>query len=109
MISNVMINLNTVTIYSDNNISLTLNWSEPFANFDPIVNYTVMINCTDATLCPVMYTVTTTMASVYFNTDLSMMTALSVTASNTIGTSDAATIVIVGKLYIQYIRTYTFI
>ena len=99
-IANIIIDLNTVNI-DNNNVSFTLNWDEPFANFDPIVNYTIAINCTDtnATLCPV-FTVTTTSASVYFITDLSMMTPLSVTASNTVGTSEPATVVIAGKLYI---------
>ena len=95
-IINVMVDLNTVNIHN-NNVSFTLNWDEPFDNFDPIVNYTITINCTDAS-CPVMFTVTTTSATVSFITDLSMMTNLSVTASNTIGTSDPTTIRIAGKL-----------
>ena len=94
MVSNIMIDLNTVNI-DNNNVSFILNWDEPFANFDPVVNYTITINCTDAQ-CPAVFTVTTTSASVYFITDLSMMTSLSVTASNTVGTSEPATIVIVG-------------
>ena len=72
--------------------------TEPFANFDPIVNYTITINCTDAQ-CPAVFTVTTTSASVEIITDLSMMTPLSVTASNTINASSPTTIVIGGKLY----------
>ena len=104
-----MIDIDTVNI--DNNVSFTLNWNEPFDNFDPIVNYIITINCNDAS-CPVMFTVTTTSASVSFITDLSMMTPLSLTATNTIGTSDPATIVIVGKLcicihtYIHMVCTY---
>ena len=95
MVGNVMIDLNTVNV-DNNNVSFTLNWTEPFANFDPVVNYTITINCTDAQ-CPAMFTVTTTSASVNFINDLSMMTPLSVTASNTVGTSDPATITINGK------------
>ena len=106
-VTNIMIDIDTVNI--DSNVSFTLNWDEPFDNFDPIVNYTITINCNDAS-CPVMFTVTTTSAIVSFITDLSIMTPLSVTATNTIGTSDPATIIIVGKLCIcihTYIHTYS--
>ena len=109
MVGNIMIDINTVNI--DNNVSFTLNWDEPFANFDPIVNYTITINCNDAS-CPVMFIVTTTSASVSFITDLSMTTPLSVTATNTVATSDPTTIMIVGKLcihtYIQYLHMYCY-
>ena len=99
MITNVIIDLDTVNIDNDN-VSFTLNWNEPFANFDPIVNYTVTINCTDNATCPVIVNTdnVTRTANVNFITDLSMMTTLSVTATNTIGTSDAAIRIITGKL-----------
>ena len=104
MVGNIMIDISTVTI--DNNVSFTLNWDEPFDNFDPIVNYTITINCNDAS-CPVMFTVTTTSANVSFITDLPMMTPLSVTATNTIGTSDPTTIMIAGKFtYVHMHCTY---
>ena len=92
-VTNVMIDLTTVNI-DNNNVSLTLSWDEPFDNFDPIVNYTITINCNDAS-CPVMFNVTTTSASVSFITDFSV-TPLSVIATNTIGTSDPTTIRIAG-------------
>ena len=95
IVGNVMIDLDTVDV-DNNDVGFTLNWDEPFANFDPIVNYTITINCTDAQ-CPAVFTVTTTSASVNFITDLSMMTPLSVTASNTVGTSDPTVIVFGGK------------
>ena len=107
MVGNIMIDINTVSI-DNNNVSFMLNWDEPFDNFDPMVNYTITINCNDAS-CPVMFTVTTTSASVSFITDLSMMTPLSVTASNTIGTSEPTTISIAGKLLytiLMYIYIY---
>ena len=91
-VTNVMIDLNTVNI-DNNNVRFTLNWDEPFDNFDPIVNYAITINCNDAS-CPVMFTVTTS-ASVSFITDFSV-TPLSVTTANTIGTSDPTTIRIAG-------------
>ena len=100
MITNVMIDFDTVNNDDDDNVSFTLSWNEPFANFDPIVNYTVTINCTDNATCPVRVhtdNVTRT-ADVNFITDLSMMTTLSVTATNTIGTSDPAIRIITGEL-----------
>ena len=102
MVGNVMIDVHTI-ITNNNNVSFTVNWDEPFANFDPIMNYTITVNCSDAS-CPVMSTITTTSASVNFITDLSMMTPLSVTASNTIVTSDPTIVVIAGKLL--YFCTY---
>ena len=98
MITNVMIDLDTVNIDNDY-VSFTLNWNEPFANFDPIENYTVTINCTDYATCPVLVTTdsVTRTANVNFITDLSMMTTLSVAATNTIGTSDPAIRIITGK------------
>ena len=112
MVGNIMVDITTVIIDNDN-VSFTLNWDEPFANFDPIVNYTITINCNDALLCPVMLTVTTTSASVNFTTNLSMMTPLSVTASNTVDVSDPTTIMIGGKLLYLYcgtcIHVYTYV
>ena len=95
-----MIDLDTVNIDNDN-VSFTLSWNEPFPNFDPIVNYTVTINCTDNATCPVIVNTdnVTRTAIVNFITDLSMMTTLSVTATNTIGTSDAAIKIITGKIH----------
>ena len=105
MITNVIIDLDTVNIDNDN-VSFTLNWNEPFANFDPIVNYTVTINCTDNATCPVIVNTdnVTRTANVNFITDLSMMTTLSVTATNTIGTSDTAIRIIIGRLH-TYVST----
>ena len=95
MISNIVIDLATVNVGS-NDVSFRLNWDEPFDNFDPIVHYTITISCTDAQ-CPAVFIVAKTSANVNFITDLSMMTPLSVTARNTVGTSDPATIVINSK------------
>ena len=95
MVGDIVIDVDTVIV--NTGVNFTVNWDEPFANFDPIVNYTITINCSDAS-CPVMFTVAATSASVNFITDLSMITPLSVTASNTVGTSDPTTIMIAGKL-----------
>ena len=96
MVGNVMIDVDTISV-DNKNVSFTLNWDEPFANFDPIVIYTITINCSDAS-CPVMLSTNnvTTTTNVSFTTNLSMMTPLSVTASNSIGTSDPTVIVIGG-------------
>ena len=106
MITNVIIDRATVNI-DDDNISFAFSWNEPFANFVPLVNYTVTINCTDNPTCPVIVDTdnVTRTADVNFITDLSMMTTLSVTATNTIGTSDPAIRIIIGKLH-SYIRMY---
>ena len=97
IITNVTIDLDSV-IVDTGNVSFTLSWNEPFANFDPIVNYTVTIKCTNIATCPVEFIVTTTTADVNFITNLTMMTSIQVIASNTIGQSNATTIVIIGKL-----------
>ena len=102
-IGDINIDLATVNVDNDN-VSFTLNWNEPFANFDPIVNYTVTINCTDNATCPVIVNTdnVTRTANVNFITDLSMMmTTLSVTATNTIGTSDAAIRIITGEMHVM--------
>ena len=93
MVGNLM--FHTVRIGIDR-VSFTLIWDEPFANFDPIVNYTITISCID-THCPIVWTVTMTGTSVGFVTVSPMMIPVSVTASNTVGTSDPRTIVIDGK------------
>ena len=71
------------------------------------MNYTVTINCTDNATCPVIVDTdnVTRTADVNFITDLSMMTTLSVTATNTIGTSDPAIRIITGKLH-TYVCPY---
>ena len=40
MVPGVTVDENTINI-NGNTITLTLNWGEPFNNFDPIVNYIV--------------------------------------------------------------------
>ena len=102
MVPFVTIDANSVNVNrSNNNVSFTLSWTEPFANFDPIVNYTITINCiniTNGTVCPMTFNTTGNVTSrdVSFTTDLSMMNTISMTASNTVGTSDPTMINIVG-------------
>ena len=105
MVPSVTIDVNTLNIdaYNNNsNVSFTLSWTEPFANFTPITNYTITINCiniTNGTVCPLIYTTTdnvTTSVNVNFTTDLSMMNTISVTANNILGASNPTTIELVG-------------
>jgi len=102
MVPNVTIDLTSVNIDRNNNVSFTLNWDEPFANFDPIVNYIVTIDCIYFFLCPVMFSTNNVTRTLNVNliTDLSMINhTISVTASNTVGTSNATTRIIVGELH----------
>ena len=111
MVPSVTIDVNTLNIdaYNNNsNVSFTLSWTEPFANFTPITNYTITINCiniTNGTVCPLIITTTdnvTTSVNVNFTTDLSMMNNISVTASNDVGMSDPTTTELAGT-YVAYI------
>ena len=122
MISTVKIDISTIhynihDVYTDyDEVNFTLSWNEPFANFDPIVNYTVTIICTNDATCPVIVNTdnVTRTANVTFITDiLEEITTISVTATNAIGTSDPAIRIFGGKLHNMYfmykyvrIRTY---
>ena len=110
MVGNVIFDFTTVTVVNDDDgdnddVSLTLSWDEPFANFDPIVSYTVTISCTDNATCPAMFTVNTTSVLVHFITNLSVMTTLSVTATNTVGESEPGMIIIIG-MYAHKLHNY---
>ena len=100
MVTNIMIDLTSVKIV-DSSVNFTMTWTEPFANFDPIVNYTITIHCTNTTLdlCPAVFNANKSTRSLFISiiTDLSMMNFISMTASNTIGTSDPAIRIIVGE------------
>ena len=91
---------NTVVISDgiDFTVNLTLRWTQPFANFDPIQNYTIVIACTSGG-CPVILTTdnfTVTMDISYI-TRVNNVTIM-VTANNTVGDSDAGVLEVVGKL-----------
>ena len=96
-VTNVEINLTNVEI-DDSSVNFIMIWTEPFPNFDPIVNYTITIFCTNNLTCPAVYNTNNSMTSVFVRiiTDLSKMNFISVTASNTIGSSNPAVRVIVG-------------
>ena len=110
MVPNVTIDLTSVNINrNNNNVKFRLNWDEPFSNFDPIVNYNIVMSCTDNTLnvCPMMFTTNITTLHVNLFTDFSIMNhTISVTASNTVGTSKATTRIIAGELLSYYLYCY---
>ena len=72
-----------------NNVTLTLNWGEPFNNLDPIVNYTV--SCSGNVTCPPNFTTTDNTTRSYTITSLTPMTnyTFSVVATNSIGSGEA--------------------
>ena len=88
-VPSVTVNINTISI-NGNNVSLMLNWGEPFNNFDPIVSYTVSCSGDDA--CPPNFTTT---SRNYTITNLTPMTNLtfSVVATNSIGSGEAGKLV----------------
>ena len=100
IITNVIIDPQTVRVDRIvNDVSFTLNWNEPFTNFDPIVNYTITITCIIATKCPMIYIINGTSLDVNLITDLSVMNHnISITANNSIGESIATSRLIIGKL-----------
>ena len=113
MIGTVKIDTKTVRAVARRHYNFTVIWNEPFANFDPIVNYTVNIGCTNAATCPVIVnTNNATRADVSVITNLAAsykITTLSVTATNTIGTSDPAISVIGGKLHMYFMYMYVYV
>ena len=77
-----------------NNVTLTLSWGEPFNNFDPIVNYTVL--CSGDVTCPPNFTTTDNTTRSYTFTNLTTMAnyILSVVATNSIGSGIAGVVMI---------------
>ena len=79
---------------SENIVTLTLSWGEPFNNFDPIVNYTV--SCSGDITCPPNFTTTDNTTRSYTITYLTTMTnyTFSVVATNSIGSGEAGVVMI---------------
>ena len=77
-----------------NIVILTLSWGEPFNNFYPIVNYTVLCSGDDA--CPPNFTTTDNSTRSYTITNLTRMTTytFSVIATNSIGSGEAGVVMI---------------
>ena len=87
-VSTVLIVTDGITINA-NNVTLTLNWGEPFNNFDPIINYTV--SCSGDSTCPPNFTTTDNSTRYYIVTDLTPMTkyTFAVLATNSLGSGAA--------------------
>ena len=87
-VPSVTVNINTINI-NENNVTLTLNWGEPFNNFDSIISYTV--SCSGVDTCPPNFTTTSSNIRSYTITNLIPMTdyTFSVVATNSIGTGEA--------------------
>ena len=87
MVPNVTVDNST----NGNIITFTLNWGEPFNNYNPIVNYTV--SCSGDVTCPPNFTTT---ARSYTITNLTPMTnyTFSVVATNSIGRGEVIMVMI---------------
>ncbi|XP_065892637.1 uncharacterized protein [Dysidea avara] len=71
--------------------SFTLNWGVPFANFDPILNYTIITSCSENTVCPVTHVTCSDVTTFDISYTLPIITVnytISITAGNTVGSSD---------------------
>ena len=92
-VPSVMMITDSITL-DDDNVTLTLNWGEPFNNFDPIVNYTV--SCSGDVTCPPNFTTTDNTTRSYTITNLTPMTnyTFSVLATNSIGSGKAGVVMI---------------
>ena len=98
--------IDAVTLEDDiMNYNITLSWGEPFSNFDPIVNYTVM--CSGDDQCPDNFTTTDNTTRSYTITNLTSMATytFSVVATNSIGSGEAAVLLVTAPSCECYICT----
>ena len=103
-----------------NNVTLTLNWGQPFNNLDPIVNYTV--SCSGDVTCPPNFTTTDNTTRSYTITNIAPGTnyIFSVVATNSFGSGKASVLMITapGKVHtctdlytamqVEYIMLYSY-
>ena len=95
MVPGVMVDVSSVSAAPQppaqpTQFNLTLNWRAPFDNFDPILNYTIITTCSDAS-CPVTHVTRSnvTTLDISYNIPITAVNyTISITASNTVGTSD---------------------
>ena len=106
MVPLVTIDLDTVVMSNgiDSIFNFTLNWGIPFDNFDPIQNYFIMIDCIGSG-CPLVLTADSiaTSLDVSYTSRMTNVTIM-MTASNTIGISDPATLEVASK-YVRRVHT----
>ena len=101
MVPNVAIDNNTINI-NGSNVTLTLNWGEPFNNLDPIVNYTV--SCSGDVTCPPSFTTTKNLIIITNLTTITTYT-FSVVATNSIGSGGAGVVMFTGTQEIELFVT----
>ena len=90
MVPNVTVDNST----NGNTVTLTLSWTEPFNNLDPIVSYTV--SCSGDVTCPPNFTTTDNTTRSYTITNLipNAYYVFSVVAINSIGSGEAGVVMI---------------
>ena len=93
LVPDAIVDVATITL-DGSNVTLTVNWGEPFNNFDPIVNYTV--SCSGDVTCPPNFTTTDNTTRSYTITNLTTMTnyTFSVVATNSIGSGKPGVVMI---------------
>ena len=74
-------------------VTLTLNWDEPFDNFNPVLSYTV--SCIGNSSCPPSVTVYNDTSIYLSNLMLQTMYTFSVIATNSIGDGEAGVLSII--------------
>ena len=91
IVPGVTVDNNTIN-FNGSSVTLTLNWEEPFNNFDPIVNYIML--CSGDVACPPYFTTTDNTTRSYTITNLTPMTTytFSVVATNSIGSGEAGVV-----------------
>ena len=105
MVPGVMLDMSSVSATPQfpaqpTQFSFTLNWGVPFANFDPILNYTIITSCSDNTVCPVTHVTgsdVTTLDISYTVPIITVNYTISISANNTVGSSDPVMRILAGE------------
>ena len=105
MVPGVMVDISSISATPQfpaqpTQFSFTLNWGIPFANFDPILNYTIITSCSDNTVCPVTHVTGSDVTTLDISYTLPIITVnytISITANNTVGSSDPVMRIFAGE------------